>query len=69
MCVEYFATFSAWCDSVVKDESSLLTIGNDGSKCCVSENTMLTQIGDVSAAESSDVHIVGLGSSSDKSVT
>ena len=69
MFVTYFSLFAPWCDSVIKDDSCLLTVGNDGSECSVDENTILSEIADASATESSNVLIVDSGSSRDKSMT
>ena len=69
MFVDYFSPFAPWCYSVILDYGSLLTVGNDGFECSVGENTILSEIGDASATESSDVPTLDSGSSSDKSVT
>ena len=46
-----------------------MTVGNDGSECSVSKNTILSDRGDASGTESSNVPMLDSGSSGDKSVT
>ena len=69
MFVDYFYSFAHWCDCVIVDDSCLSTVGNNSSSCSVSENTILSEIGDVSVTESSDVPILNFGSFGDKIVT
>ena len=65
----YFCAFAPWCNSVIVDDGCLLTVGNDGSKCPVDENTILSETGDASATESSNVLTLDSRSSGYKSVT
>ena len=67
--VEYFSPFAPWCNSVIVDDGCLSNVGTDGSECSVGENTILSETGDASATESSDVPTLDSGSSRDKSVT
>ena len=46
-----------------------MTVGNDGSECSVSENTVLSQTENTSVTDSSDVPTLDSESSSSKSVT
>ena len=69
MFVDYFSPFAPWCDSVIKDHSYLSTVGNDGSGCSVSKNTIPSETREASATESSSVPALNTGSSGDKSVT
>ena len=69
MFVDYFFPFAPYCDCVIVDNGCLSTVGNDGSKCSVSKNTILRKIGDVSATESSNVPALDSAFSGDKSVT
>ena len=57
------------CDSIIVDDSCLSTVGNDRSECSVGENTILSDTGDVSASEFSNVSSLDSGSSGNKSVT
>ena len=66
--VNYFPPFAAWCHSVIKDNSCLSTIGNNGSECSVGKNTILTRIGDTSITESSYVPTLESETSTDKSL-
>ena len=69
MLVDYFSPFTSWCDSVLVNDCCLLTVGNDGSMCSVSENTALSETGDVSASASSNVPILDSGAFCNKSAT
>ena len=69
MFVDYFSTFTAWCNSVIIDNCCLFTVGNDNSKCCVGENTVLNEVGDVSTTVSFDIPAVDSAFSNDKSMT
>ena len=69
MFVYYFSPFAPWCNSFIIDDGCLLTVGNDGSECSVSENTVRSVTGEVFVTESSDVPTLDSGSSGDKSVT
>ena len=69
MFVAYVSPFTPWCDAIVPDDCSPLNVGNDASKCSVGENTILSETGDASATESSNVPTLDSRSSGDKSVT
>ena len=69
MFVDNFSAFSPSCNSVIVDDSILSTLGNDGSKCSVSKNTILRKPGDTSVTESSNVLMLDSGSCGDKSLT
>ena len=69
MFLDYFSPFPPWCDSVIKDDSCLSSVGNDSSECSVNENTILGKTGDALMTESSNDLTLDSGSSSDKSVT
>ena len=65
----YFSLFATWYHSVIKVDSYLSTVGNDGSACSVSENTILSERGDASATVSSNVPTLDSGSCSDQNIT
>ena len=67
--VDYLSPFAPWCDSVMVDDSWPSTVDNDGSECCLGENTILSDTGDAYATESCDVPILDSGSSTYKSMT
>ena len=67
--VIYFSPFAPWCDCVIVDDGYLSTVANDGYECCVGENTILSETGDVSVTESSNFSTLEYGPSSDKSLT
>ena len=69
MFVAYVSPFTPWCDAIVPDDCSPLNVGNDASKCSVGENTILSETGDASATESSNVPMLDCGSSGNRSVT
>ena len=69
MFVNYFSPFAPWCESIIKDDSCLSTLGNDGSQCCVSKNIILSETGDASIMQSSDVPMLDSGSAGNKIVT
>ena len=53
--MDYFSPFLPWYDFVIVDDSCLSTVGNNGPEFSVSENTILCEIGDVSATETCNV--------------
>ena len=69
MFVDYFSPFAFWCDSVFVHNGCLSTVDYDGYKYSVGKNTVLSETGDASATESSNVPTLDSGSSIDKSVT
>ena len=69
MFVDYFSSFAPWCHTVIVDKGCQSTVGNDGFKCSVAKNTIVSETGDESAIECSDVHMLDSGSSGNKSVT
>ena len=64
--VDYFSLFTTWCHSVIVDDGRLSSVGNDGFKCSVGENTILSETGDASVTESSDIPTLDCRSSGDK---
>ena len=46
MFVVYFSPFAPECYAIIVDDSCLSTVGIDGSKCSVGENTILRETGD-----------------------
>ena len=69
MFVNYFPPFAPWRDSAIKADSCLWTVGNDGYKCSLGKNTILSETGDASMPVSSNVATLDCGSSGDKSIT
>ena len=69
MFVDNFSPFPPWCDSGIKDDSCLFTIGNDRSPCSVAEKTILSERGDVSVTHFSNVLTLNSRSFSNKTVT
>ena len=69
MFVAYLSPFASWCVSITCDDSGLSTIGNDGCKCSVVENTILSQTEDMYVTKSSDVLMLDSESSGNKSPT
>ena len=69
MFIDYFSLLPPWCDSVLKYNSCLSTVGSNGSQCSVGVNTILSKLGDASVTESSDVPTQDSRSSGDKSMT
>ena len=69
MFVDYFSPFPPWCDSVIKDSSCLSTVGNNSFECAFVKNTILSETGDESATQSSDIPTLDSGYSSDHSMT
>ena len=69
MFVKYFSAFAPRCDSVIKDDSYLSTVGNDASECSAGENTILSETGDESVTETCNIPTLDFGSSDDKSMT
>ena len=69
MVVDYFPPFATWCYSVIVVDGCLSTVGNNGSKCSVGKNTILSETGHMSATESSNVPMLDSESSTDKSMT
>ena len=67
--VANFSPFAPCCNSVIRDDSCLLTVGNDGSECSVSENTILIETRDASATESVNIPTLNSVSFRDKSTT
>ena len=67
--VNYFSQFASEYNSVLYDDSCLLTITNNSSKCSVNKNTILSAIEDASITESFNVRILDYRSSSNKSIT
>ena len=67
--VHYFSLFAPWCHSVVKDGSCLSTVGNDGYKCSVSTNTILSKRRHSFVTKSSNGPTQDSKSSDNKSVT
>lgn len=61
MIVDYCSTFPPKCDSVMKDDSALSTVGHDGSEYSVSENTILTESEDASITKSYYVYLLDSG--------
>ena len=57
------------CHSVIIDDSCTWTVGNDGFECPGGENTILSEVGDVSRTESSNVPASDSRSSGNKPVT
>ena len=69
MSVDYFSSFATCCDSVINADCCLSNVANASSRCSTSEKTIVSERGDVSATESSDVPTMESGFSSDKSMT
>ena len=69
MFLDSFSPLVSWYNSLIVDDSSLSTVGNDSSEYSVGNNTILSETGDVSVTESSDVSTLDSGSPGDKSVT
>ena len=69
MFVASFSPFTPYCNSAIPDNSCPFPIGNDGSIYSVRENTILSERGDVSASESSNVPILDPDSCTNESVT
>ena len=68
MFVDYITLFATRFDFVIVADSCPSTVVNDGSPCSVLENTILSETGDSSATEFSDVPILDSGSSGNKRV-
>ena len=69
MFVDYFSAFTSACDSVISDDSCLSTADSDGSNSSVGENIILSETGEASGTESSNVPILDCRSSNDKCLT
>ena len=69
MFVDYFSLFPPCSDFIIKDDSCLSTVGNDGSQYSGGENTILCETGDAYVTESSYGSILDSGSYDNKSVT
>ena len=66
--VYYLSPFAPWYDSVIVDDGCLSTVGNEGSKCSVGENTALNETGDASATMASNLTTLDFGFSDSKSM-
>ena len=68
ICVDYLSLFAPCYDYVIIDDGCPSTVDNNGCEGSVGETTMLTEIGDAAATESSDVPTLDSRSSVNKSV-
>ena len=69
MVIDYFSSFTPWCDSVITNDCCQSTVSLDGSECAIGENTLLSTTADTSVTESSDVPMLDSGSSDNKNVS
>ena len=69
MFVNSFSLFAPWCEPSITDDSCLFPIGDNATEFSVGENTILSETGDASISESSDVPTLDSASVGHKSVT
>ena len=69
MFIDYFLAFAHACDFVIVNVGFLLTVSNDGSACFVAKDTVLSEIGDTSITDSSNVRALDSRSCSNTSMS